>query len=99
MELNPGAGLFDRFAYANPAEMVTLLEDAVALMRERAERLRQAGDRVHTPSAAEPLVLVIVDELAALTAYAGDRDLTKRAEAALQRSEEPPSELQSLMRT
>lgn len=84
MELNPGAALFDRFAYAHPTEMVTLLEDAVVLMRERAERLRLAGDRVHTPSSAEPLVLVVVDELAALTAYTGDRDLKKRAEAALQ---------------
>jgi DNA segregation ATPase FtsK/SpoIIIE, S-DNA-T family len=84
MELNSGAGLFDRFAYAHPADMVQLLEDAVALMRERAERLRQAGERTHTPTTAEPLVLVVVDELAALTAYAGDRDLKKRAEAALQ---------------
>lgn len=84
MELNPGAGLLDRFAYTHPAEMVQLLEDAVALMRERSERLRQAGERSHTPTAAEPLVLVVVDELAALTAYAGDRDLKKRAEAALQ---------------
>jgi S-DNA-T family DNA segregation ATPase FtsK/SpoIIIE len=84
MELNPGAGLFDRFAYAHPAEMVSLLEDAVALMRERAERLRQAGERTHAATPAEPLILVVVDELAALTAYAGDRDLKKRAEAALQ---------------
>ena len=84
MELNPGAGMFGRFAYAHPAEMVGLLEDAVALMRERAERLRQAGQRAHAPTPVEPLVLVVVDELAALTAYAGDRDLKKRAEAALQ---------------
>jgi S-DNA-T family DNA segregation ATPase FtsK/SpoIIIE len=53
-------------------------------MRERAERLRQAGKRIHTPTPADPLVLVVVDEMAALTAYAGDRDLKKRAEAALQ---------------
>lgn len=84
MELTPGSGLFTRFAYADPASMVALLEDAVALMRDRAERLRQAGQRSHVPSPVDPLVVVVVDELAALTAYAGDRDLKKRAEAALQ---------------
>ena len=84
MELNPGAGLFTRFAYADPASMVELLEDAVALMRDRAERLRLSGLRSHTPSASDPLVVVVVDEMAALTAYCGDRDLKKRAESALQ---------------
>jgi S-DNA-T family DNA segregation ATPase FtsK/SpoIIIE len=84
MELSPAAGLFARFAYASPAAMVRLLEDAVAFMRERAERLRAAGQRVHTPTVGDPLVVVLVDELAAVTAYVGDRDLKKRADAALQ---------------
>jgi len=84
MELSPGAGLFARFAYADPVVMVELLEEAVAFMRTRAERLRQSGERVHTPTETDPLVVVVVDELAALTAYVGDRDLKKRAEAALQ---------------
>lgn len=84
MELNPGAGLFSRFAYAEPASMVELLEDAVALMRDRAERLRVSGLRSHTPTVADPLIVVVVDEMAALTAYCGDRDLKKRAESALQ---------------
>jgi DNA segregation ATPase FtsK/SpoIIIE, S-DNA-T family len=84
MELTPGAGLFTRFTYADPESMIGLLEDAVYLMRERAERLRCAGARFHTPSPSDPLIVVVVDELAALTAYAGDRDLKKRAEAALQ---------------
>lgn len=84
MELNPGAGLFTRFAYADPASMVELLEDAVEHMRDRAERLRLSGLRSHTPSVADPLVVVVVDEMAALTAYCGDRELKKRAESALQ---------------
>ena len=84
MELTPGAGLFTRFAYADASSMVELLEDAVALMRERAERLRCAGLRSHTPSTADPLVVVVVDEMAALTAYCGDRELKRRAESALQ---------------
>jgi S-DNA-T family DNA segregation ATPase FtsK/SpoIIIE len=84
MELTPGAGLFTRFAYSDPASMVGLLEEAVAFMRQRAERLRQAGVRLHEPAPADPLVVVMVDEMAALTAYVGDRDLKKRADAALQ---------------
>jgi S-DNA-T family DNA segregation ATPase FtsK/SpoIIIE len=84
MELTPGAGLFSRFAYADGASMVELLEDAVAFMRDRAERLRREGQRLHAPTPGDPLVVVVVDEMAALTAYVGDRDLKKRAEAALQ---------------
>jgi S-DNA-T family DNA segregation ATPase FtsK/SpoIIIE len=84
MELTPGARLFTRFGYHDPAAMVALLEDAVGFMRTRAERLRRAGQRVHVPAPGDPLVVVLVDELAALTAYAGDRDLKRRAEAALQ---------------
>jgi S-DNA-T family DNA segregation ATPase FtsK/SpoIIIE len=84
MELTPGAPLFTRFAYDSPAAMVDLLEDAVAFMRARAERLRLAGERVHRPTVDDPLVVVLVDELAALTAYVGDRDLRRRGESALQ---------------
>jgi S-DNA-T family DNA segregation ATPase FtsK/SpoIIIE len=84
MELTPGASLFTRFAYDSPESMVTLLEDAVAFMRTRAERLRQAGERVHTPTTDDPLVVIVVDEIAALTAYLGDRELRRRAESALQ---------------
>ncbi len=84
MELTPAASLFHRFAYESPAAMVDLLEEAVTIMRDRAERLRQAGQRVHTPTPQDPMVVLVVDEMAALTAYCGDRPLAKRAESALQ---------------
>ena len=84
MELTPASGLFARFAYDSPESMVRLLEDAVTLMRSRAEGLRRAQKRVHTPTVGDPLIVVVVDELAALTAYVGDRDLKRRAETALQ---------------
>jgi S-DNA-T family DNA segregation ATPase FtsK/SpoIIIE len=84
MELTPGARLFSRFAYADPAQMVELLEGAVVFMRERAERLRLAGARSHVPTNGDPLVVVLVDEMASLTAYLSDRDLKKRADAAMQ---------------
>lgn len=84
MELSPSAGLFARFAYDEPETMVRLLEDAVSYMRFRAERLRMEGQRVHTPTVGDPLLVVLIDEMAALTAYVGDRDLKRRAESALQ---------------
>ncbi|MGH8892480.1 MAG: FtsK/SpoIIIE domain-containing protein [Actinomycetes bacterium] len=84
MELTPGADLFTRFAYESHSAMVDLLEDAVSFMRERSELLRQSGQRVLEPSVEMPLVVIVVDELAALTAYVGDRDLKRRAESAIQ---------------
>lgn len=81
MELNMGRELFTRYAQ-QPAQAVALLEATAADLQHRATEL--AGrTRQHTPTIADPLVVLIVDELAALVAYLPDRDLTKRAEAAL----------------
>jgi DNA segregation ATPase FtsK/SpoIIIE, S-DNA-T family len=82
MELSAGEPLFARFAYATTDDMASLLEDAVAEMRARAGRLR-GKVRLHTPTTDEPLIVVVVDEMAALTAYATDRDERKRISAAL----------------
>jgi S-DNA-T family DNA segregation ATPase FtsK/SpoIIIE len=84
MELTLGAPLFTRLAYTDPQSLVVLLEDAVAVLRQRADRLRALGIRRHEPSVALPLILLVVDELAAVTAYLPDRDLKRRAELALQ---------------
>lgn len=84
MELTPSSGLFERFVYDSPATMVQLLEEAVSYMRFRSERLRLEGQRAHVPSPGDPLVVLLIDEMAALTAYVGDRDLKRRAESALQ---------------
>jgi S-DNA-T family DNA segregation ATPase FtsK/SpoIIIE len=81
MELAPGARLFARFAYDTPAAMAAVLEDAVAVMRARAARLRGVK-RLHEPTSDEPLIVVVVDELASLTAYA-ERDDRRRIGAAL----------------
>ncbi|MGH3366844.1 MAG: hypothetical protein ACRDOY_06550 [Nocardioidaceae bacterium] len=51
-------------------------------MRDRQARLRGVT-RLHEPSTGEPLIVVIIDELAALTAYLTDRDAKKRIHAAL----------------
>jgi S-DNA-T family DNA segregation ATPase FtsK/SpoIIIE len=84
MELGPGRPLFTRYEDAGPEAMVELLEDAVAVLQRRARRLKEQGIRRLTPSTAEPLVLVVVDELAALTAYQADRKVKARADVAIQ---------------
>ena len=81
MELSFGRALFHRYA-CHAAAMVELLEAAVAEMHDRAGQFG-GGTRTFTPSAGFPFVVVLVDELAFLTAYQPERDLRKRAEAAI----------------
>jgi S-DNA-T family DNA segregation ATPase FtsK/SpoIIIE len=81
MELSFGRRLFH--AYAAEAEaMVELLEQTAADMQERADRY--AGKvRDFRPSVTEPFVLVLIDEVAFLTAYQPDKKLRERALAAM----------------
>ncbi|MFG1775244.1 FtsK/SpoIIIE domain-containing protein [Micromonospora sp. NPDC049048] len=82
MEFAMGRPLFARFACKSFEAMADLLDEAVTVMRERQTRL--AGRvRVHTPTEADPLVVVVVDEMAALTAYLQDTDLRKRIASSL----------------
>jgi DNA segregation ATPase FtsK/SpoIIIE, S-DNA-T family len=84
MELAFGRPLFDRHGRyaADPADIADLLEAAVADMQARAARF--AGkQRDHTPTAEFPFVVVMVDEIAFLTAYLADRKLKDRILAAL----------------
>ena len=84
MELAYGRALFDRYGSyeSDPAAITVLLEDAVTDMQHRAARL--AGKRRdHTPTAEHPFTLVVIDEVAFLTAYQPDRKLRERTLAAL----------------
>ncbi|PSK99296.1 S-DNA-T family DNA segregation ATPase FtsK/SpoIIIE [Murinocardiopsis flavida] len=81
MELSYGRPLFAHYADSGESA-VDLLEQAVARMQERAARY--AGkQRTHTPSPTDPFVVVVVDEVAFLTAYHPDRDVRRRAENAI----------------
>ncbi|GIF75308.1 FtsK/SpoIIIE domain-containing protein [Asanoa siamensis] len=82
MELAIGRPLFARFACDDYTAMADMLEEAVATMRRRTGRLRGLT-RQHIPTVDEPLILIIVDELAALTAYLTDRQLKERIKNAL----------------
>jgi S-DNA-T family DNA segregation ATPase FtsK/SpoIIIE len=84
MELAFGRAIFDRYgAYAaDPAAIAVMLEATVAEMQARAAGF--AGKRrEHTPTPEHPFVVVLVDEVAFLTAYQPDRKLRDRIMAAL----------------
>jgi DNA segregation ATPase FtsK/SpoIIIE-like protein len=82
MELGIGRPLFARFASKDFTQMATMLEQAASLAQSRADRL--AGvTRQHTPAVAEPVVVLVIDELANLTSYLTDRQLRDRIKAAL----------------
>jgi DNA segregation ATPase FtsK/SpoIIIE, S-DNA-T family len=82
MELGPGMPLFMRFACDDMEAMADLLDEAVVKTRERAARLRGIT-RQHEPTVADPLLVMVIDELAALTAYLTDRKLKERIKTAL----------------
>ncbi|MEV0228010.1 FtsK/SpoIIIE domain-containing protein [Nonomuraea sp. NPDC050786] len=82
MELSFGRALFGHRYAATPEECADLLEQAVKVMQERATRFGGV-QRSHTPTIEDPFILVIVDEVAFLTAYQADKDLKRRVSAAL----------------
>ncbi|GAA2562101.1 FtsK/SpoIIIE domain-containing protein [Winogradskya consettensis] len=82
MELGIGLPLFDRFASKDFAAQADLLEAAAAETQRRAARL-MGRTRQHVPSLGEPLIVLVIDELANLTAYLTDRHLKDRIKAAL----------------
>jgi S-DNA-T family DNA segregation ATPase FtsK/SpoIIIE len=90
MELGPGALLYARFAVPSlddlkaPYERIAvLLEDAVKVMQRRAQGLADGMVRKHVPTVEEPLILVLIDEIANLTAYLTDRKTKDRITQAL----------------
>ena len=82
MELRPGQGLFCRFEDSSAEAMCDAVEDLVTLKDRRAKALAARGLRSHMASVDEPHVVLIIDELATLTALA-DRAVTNRFEKAL----------------
>jgi DNA segregation ATPase FtsK/SpoIIIE, S-DNA-T family len=84
MELAYGRVIFDTYGQyaAHPAAIAVMLEAAVADMQARAAQF--AGrQRDHTPTRQHPFTVVLVDEVAFLTAYQPDRKLRERIMNAL----------------
>ncbi len=84
MELAYGRAIFDRYGRyaATPAAIVAMLEDAVEQMQARAA-IFAGKHREHTPTIEHPFIVIVVDEVAFLTAYLTDRALRDRIKAAL----------------
>jgi S-DNA-T family DNA segregation ATPase FtsK/SpoIIIE len=84
MELAYGRGIFDTYGrYAtSPAAILAMLEAAVAEMQARAAAF--AGkQREHAPTVEHPFTVIVVDEVAFLTAYLPDKQLRDKIKAAL----------------
>jgi DNA segregation ATPase FtsK/SpoIIIE, S-DNA-T family len=84
MELSYGREIFDTYGQyaADPADIAAMLARAVADMQARAEALG-GKQRDHTPSIEFPFVVIVVDEVAFLTAYHPDKGLRERIKADL----------------
>jgi DNA segregation ATPase FtsK/SpoIIIE, S-DNA-T family len=78
MEFTPIKPMLTRFAAGDADAIVNLLTELVAFMDDRAARFAATGIRSYTPSLDEPYVLVVIDELAYLTAYLPDRKTRER---------------------
>jgi S-DNA-T family DNA segregation ATPase FtsK/SpoIIIE len=84
MELAYGRAIFDTYGNyeSDPYAIVAMLEQAVTDMQARAAVL--AGkQRDHAPTTGYPFVVVLVDEVAFLTAYHPDKSLRERVKATL----------------
>jgi DNA segregation ATPase FtsK/SpoIIIE, S-DNA-T family len=84
MELAYGRVIFDTYGHyaADPVSVAEMLDQAVADMQARAAMF--AGhQREHTPTREHPFTVVVVDEVAFLTAYQPDRKLRERIMNAL----------------
>ncbi|MEU8171217.1 FtsK/SpoIIIE domain-containing protein [Micromonospora sp. NPDC049004] len=77
MELSIGRPLFSRYVDDDWTRMADMLDDAVTRMRAR-QRLLRGKVRVHTPTVDEPLIVIVIDEIAALLAYLPDSDIRNR---------------------
>ncbi|MBB5166699.1 FtsK/SpoIIIE domain-containing protein [Mycobacterium sp. AZCC_0083] len=82
MEFGRGQKLFTGFAHDNADNTVALLRAVTIVMQKRAQRLR-GYTRLHVPTVAEPLIVLMIDEIASLTAYIGDRKTRAEVEQLL----------------
>jgi DNA segregation ATPase FtsK/SpoIIIE, S-DNA-T family len=83
IEVSVGSALFTKIA-TTEAEAARLLTKLEELLDSRGRRMAGRA-RSHTPSTAEPLVVLLIDELAGLTAYMTDAALKKQVAASLSR--------------
>ena len=83
LEVSIGASLFTKLA-TTEADAVKTLAALEQLMDARGRRMAGRA-REHTPTPSVPLVVLLIDELAGVTAYMSDPALRKQAAASLAR--------------
>lgn len=83
IELSVGAGLFTKIA-TTEADAVETLAGLEKLMNKRGTEMA-SRTREHRPTKASPLVVLLIDEMAGLTAYMSDAALRREAAASLSR--------------
>jgi len=83
IELSVGTGLFTKIA-TNEDDAVETLAGLEKLMDKRGNEM-VGHTREHRPTKASPLVVLLIDELAGLTAYMSDPALRREAAASLSR--------------
>jgi S-DNA-T family DNA segregation ATPase FtsK/SpoIIIE len=82
MEFGRGQKLFTGFVHDNAENTLALLRAVTIVMQRRAQRLR-GHTRLHVPTTGEPLIVLMIDEIASLTAYIGDRKMRAEVEQLL----------------
>ncbi|ATL69061.1 FtsK/SpoIIIE domain-containing protein [Nocardia terpenica] len=75
MEFGAARKWFARFAFDNGPGALALLRDAVELVQSRGNVYRERWERKIVPTVGEPMVLIIIDEAASLTAFYSDRKI------------------------
>ncbi|WP_327101432.1 FtsK/SpoIIIE domain-containing protein [Nocardia vinacea] len=75
MEYGAARKWLARFASDNGPGAVAILRDAVELVQKRGNTYMDKWERKITPTVDEPLVVVLIDEAASLTAYYNDRKI------------------------
>lgn len=83
IEISVGARLFSKVA-TTEADAVETLAALEKLMDQRGNAMA-GGTRAHRPTKSSPLVVLLIDELAGVTAYMSDPSLRKEAAASLSR--------------
>jgi S-DNA-T family DNA segregation ATPase FtsK/SpoIIIE len=83
MEVSVGSPLFTRVATTEAGTVKTL--DALEELMDARGRRMAGKARDHTASTSAPLVVLLIDELAGVTAYMSDPALRKQAAASLSR--------------
>lgn len=83
IELGEAEPISAWFSHDEHGPMVDLLETLAKSARERGQRMRALGVKQHVPTVAEPLVVVVIDEVLQLIGPGAAKDIRERATAAL----------------